>query len=166
MLCMFTPRHVKAVKDIMGSDGSFAEIEAKHGIKLEDEASRYQVRVEVESIVGTWIGTRDYTEVATTLENAGALWSGYQSFRQSLNDAYLYADNPLFKTVAQPNLNGVAFPIPGAPMWFEDLKRLEPAPAPRFGQHTDEVLADILGLTASSIGDLHDRHIVKGPSAI
>ena len=164
MLCMFTPRHVKAVKEIMGSDGSFAEIETRHGIKLEDEASRYQVRTEVESIVGTWIGARDYNEVATTLEKAGALWSGYQSFRQSLNDEYLYADNPLFETIAQPNLNGAAFPIPGAPMWFEGLKRLAPAPAPRFGQHTDEVLADILGLTAGAIGKLHDRKIIKGSS--
>jgi 2-methylfumaryl-CoA isomerase len=50
-------------------------------------------------------------------------------------------------------------------MWFEGLKRLSPAPAPRFGEHTDEVLADVLGLESGAIGLLHDKKIVKGPSS-
>ncbi len=165
MLCMFTSRHVKAVKELMGSDGSFTQIETERGIKLEDEASRYEARAEIEKIVTAWVGARNYNEVAVALEEAGALWSGYQTFRQSLDDPYLYADNPMFEAISQPNLDGAAFPIPGAPMWFEGLKRLSPAPAPRFGEHTDEVLADVLGLESGAIGLLHDKKIVKGPSS-
>ena len=33
-------------------------------------------------------------------------------------------------------------------------------PAPRLGQHTDEILADALGLTGAEIGALHDAGVV------
>lgn len=160
MLCMFTPRHVKAVKELMGGDGQFARIEQAHGVKLEDEAARYEARDDISAIVSPWISARDYTDVAASLDKAGALWSGYQTFRQSLNDPYLYSDNPMFKQMEQPGLG--AYPIPGAPMWFEGLQRKDPAPAPLFGQHTDEVLGDVLGLGSGQIGTLHDKGVVRG----
>ncbi len=160
MLCMFTPRHVKAVKQLMGGEGQFAQIEKARGVKLEDEAARYEAREEISAIVTAWIAARNYTDVASSLETAGALWSGYQTFRQSLNDPYLYSENPMFKQMEQPGLG--SYPIPGAPMWFEGLKRLDPAPAPYFGQHTDEVLGDVLGLGSGQIGTLHDKGVVRG----
>ena len=160
MLCMFTPRHVKAVKQLMGGDGQFARIEQARGVKLEDEAARYEARDEISAIVNAWISARDYADVAASLESAGTLWSGYQTFRQSLNDPYLYSENPMFKQMEQPGLG--SYPIPGAPMWFEGLQRLDPAHAPRFGQHTDEVLSDVLGLGSGQIGALHDKGVVRG----
>lgn len=160
MLCMFTPRHVKAVKELMGGDGQFARIEQARGVKLEDEAARYEARDDISAIVTAWIGARDYTDVAASLDKAGALWSGYQTFRQSLNDPYLYSENPMFKQMEQPGLG--AYPIPGTPMWFEGLQRKDPAPAPLFGQHTDEVLGDVLGLGSGQIGALHDKGVVRG----
>jgi len=33
-------------------------------------------------------------------------------------------------------------------------------PAPRLGQHTDEVLAEVLGLPSAEIGRLHDQGVV------
>jgi 2-methylfumaryl-CoA isomerase len=35
-------------------------------------------------------------------------------------------------------------------------------PAPRLGQHTDEVLGEVLGLSDHEIGLLHDKGIVAG----
>lgn len=165
MLCMFTSRHVRAVKGLMGGDGGFAAIEARRGVRLEDEAARYEAREEIEAIVAPWIARRAYADVAKELDQAGALWAGYQSFRQALDDPYLYGENPMFETVAQPGLGGAAFPIPGAPMWFDGLARAQPKPAPRFGEHTDQVLADVLGLGDGQIGALHDKGLVKGPAA-
>ena len=41
--------------------------------------------------------------------------------------------------------------------------RRDARPAPRLGQHTDEVLASVLGLSDGEIGKLRDRRVVAGP---
>jgi len=47
---------------------------------------------------------------------------------------------------------------------LSDLPQTPPRPAPVLGEHTDEVLAEILGLSALEIGKLHDSGIVAGPN--
>jgi 2-methylfumaryl-CoA isomerase len=37
--------------------------------------------------------------------------------------------------------------------------------APKLGQHTDEVLADVLSLDGGEIARLHDQGVVAGPQA-
>jgi crotonobetainyl-CoA:carnitine CoA-transferase CaiB-like acyl-CoA transferase len=37
-------------------------------------------------------------------------------------------------------------------------------PPPRLGEHTDEVLGDVLGLSDAAIGRLHDEGVVAGPA--
>jgi 2-methylfumaryl-CoA isomerase len=37
--------------------------------------------------------------------------------------------------------------------------------APTLGEHTDEILADLLGLSGAEIGRLHDTGTVAGPAA-
>jgi 2-methylfumaryl-CoA isomerase len=34
------------------------------------------------------------------------------------------------------------------------------------GEHTDEILAEELGLSAAEIGDLHDAGVVAGPKDV
>lgn len=162
MLCMFTARHVKAVRQLMGGDGQFDAIEQARNINLADEAARYEARAEIDAIVEAWVAARDFSDVAAALDKAGALWSGYHTFRQSLKDPALYSDNPMFTTMEQPGIG--AYPIPGAPMWFEGLERKTPGTAPRFGEHTDQVLMDVLGLGSGQIGALHDKGVVRGLS--
>ena len=36
-------------------------------------------------------------------------------------------------------------------------------PAPVLGEHTDEVLAEVLGLGDGEIGELYERGVVAGP---
>jgi 2-methylfumaryl-CoA isomerase len=37
--------------------------------------------------------------------------------------------------------------------------------APLLGEHTDEVLLDVLGLSEEELGRLYDKRIVAGPAA-
>ena len=41
--------------------------------------------------------------------------------------------------------------------------RCRSARAPLLGEHTEEVLADVLGLSSREIGRLHDDGVVAGP---
>jgi len=53
--------------------------------------------------------------------------------------------------------------MPGIPLDFSALARAPAAPAPMLGQHTEEVLLDVLGLSAAEFGRLHDKGVVAGP---
>ena len=53
--------------------------------------------------------------------------------------------------------------MPGLPLDFETSPRLPPRPAPLLGEHSDLVLSEMLGLTTTDIGRLHDDRIIAGP---
>jgi 2-methylfumaryl-CoA isomerase len=69
--------------------------------------------------------------------------------------------NPLFAEVDQPGIG--RYLTPGLPLDFSGGERLAPRPAPLLGEHTDIVLAGVLGLSAAEIGRLHDNRIIAGP---
>ena len=52
---------------------------------------------------------------------------------------------------------------PGLPFRFDGAGAAPLGPAPVLGQHTDQVLAELLGLSAHEVGRLHDEDLVAGP---
>ena len=109
-------------------------------------------------MLAPWIAARTLSEVGPALDESGALWGPYKSFTEMAEQA---ASHPMFSTIEQPGIG--AFPVPGSPFDVEALQRLEPKPAPLLGQHTDEILATVLGLDSGAIGRLHDDKVVAGP---
>ena len=86
-------------------------------------------------------------------------WGPYQSFLEMVrDDPRCSTDNPLFEDVDQPGIG--RFMMPGSPLEFRGRERVAVRPAPILGQHTDEILADVLGLTGARIGALRDGGIV------
>lgn len=162
MVCMFTERHVRALKKLMGGYGVFERIEAEHGVRLEIEGDRYAAREPVAAVIRDWVGARSLGEVATAFDEAGLLWGPYRTFRELLEeDPSAVREHPMFAQIEQPGI-GACF-APGSPLDFTALRRLPPKPAPRLGQHTDEILADVLGMASGEIGRLHDSGVVAGP---
>jgi 2-methylfumaryl-CoA isomerase len=53
--------------------------------------------------------------------------------------------------------------VPGSPLQFSAPERVPPRRAPRLGEHTDEVLSEVLQLSSGQIGQLRDRKVVAGP---
>jgi len=68
----------------------------------------------------------------------------------------------MFTLLDQPGIGSVL--SSASPLDFGKVPRLPAAPAPLLGQHTDEILQDVLGLPAHEVGALHDAGIVAGPS--
>jgi 2-methylfumaryl-CoA isomerase len=67
----------------------------------------------------------------------------------------------MFRMVEQPGIG--RYLMPGTPLDFSEVDRLPANPAPRLGQHTDEILLADLGLSEAEVADLHDHGIVAGP---
>jgi 2-methylfumaryl-CoA isomerase len=53
--------------------------------------------------------------------------------------------------------------VPGSPFEFSEFERCPPKRASVLGEHTDEILSGILGLSDHEISQLHEKKIVAGP---
>jgi 2-methylfumaryl-CoA isomerase len=61
----------------------------------------------------------------------------------------------------QPGIG--SYLMPATPLQFGRVPRLPAMPAPRLGEHTDQILLEILGLSEAEVGRLHDARVVAGP---
>jgi 2-methylfumaryl-CoA isomerase len=59
--------------------------------------------------------------------------------------------------------SGERYPAPGAAATFTQRAREAPIRAPLLGEHTDQILAEVLGLSGGEIGRLRDAGRVAGP---
>ena len=123
------------------------------------EGERYRFRQEISSLLEPWCAALDYDEVEKALNDGGVLWGPYRTFKEALqSDWRLSTRNPVFQNVYQPGVGDVL--TPGLPMDFSASERTDVVPAPKLGQHTEEVLAEVLALSGGEIGQLHDDGIV------
>jgi 2-methylfumaryl-CoA isomerase len=142
-----------------GLADALTSIESRLGCDLRREGDRFHARNEISRLVGAWIGSRTLAEVASAFDENGVCWGPYQTMRELLQtDPEASTQNPLFTRQLQPDIG--TYRMPGSPLYFSDAAHLDAVPAPRLGQHTDEILATVLGLTAAEIGALHHRKIV------
>jgi 2-methylfumaryl-CoA isomerase len=135
------------------------------GRDLRDEGERFEARDEIAALLAPWFAARPLAEVRAALDAADVCWGPYQTFRQLVDEDPRVAAAPggLFDEVDQPGIG--PYLAPASPLSFSGIGRGPVAPAPQLGQHTDELLADVLGLSGTEIGALHDRGVVAGPTA-
>ncbi len=164
MLVAITRGQWKKLLEATGTGEAMAEIAARTGLDLGDEGQRFAAREEIAGVLAPWVAARTLARCAEALDGAGALWAPYRSFAQMLEEDWRASpENPMFSRVMQPGIG--AYLMPGSPIRFADATNLPPAPAPILGQHTDEILGDLLGLPDHEIGQLHDAGTVAGPMA-
>jgi 2-methylfumaryl-CoA isomerase len=140
-------------------------VERAFGVDLAEEGDRFRARDALAALIGRWISERPLTEVAERFDSLGVCWGIYQTFRQLLDEDWRCSpENPMFSDIEQPGLGKVR--AAGSPLTFAGLERRPVTPAPVLGQHTDEVLGDVLGLSGTEIGRLHDQGLVAGPEPV
>jgi 2-methylfumaryl-CoA isomerase len=132
------------------------------GMDLGQEGNRFRAREELADLFAPWFSQRTFAEVEKALDDNGVCWGRYQSVREMIeHDPECSTANPLFEAVEQPGIG--RYLMPGSPLNFDGFERPPVRPAPVLGQHTDEILADVLGLASGEIGRLHDAGVVAGP---
>ncbi|HYC63850.1 MAG TPA: CoA transferase, partial [Reyranellaceae bacterium] len=161
MICIFSDRHLEALAKAGGFAAAFGRIEKEKGVDLKLEADRWNARAELAATIEPWVASHTADEVGAALRKEGALWAPYQTFRELAADKDTVLDNPMFTVLDQPGIG--KYPVAASPVQFGAVAREKPRPAPLLGQHTDEILSGILGMSGAEIGKLHDDKIVAGP---
>jgi 2-methylfumaryl-CoA isomerase len=158
MVVGLTDRQWRGLVKVTGTEAAMASLAASTGLDLGQEGSRWQARAGITAILQPWFAARTRAEVAALFDKAGLTWGPFRTFGQAVaEDPDLSPDNPMFALVDQPGIG--LYPMPGHPAAFGP-GRLPPAAAPRLGQHSEAVLADVLGMAPGQIGALIDGGIV------
>lgn len=165
MIVALTSRHWSDLVRTLNLTDAIAALEAERGIDLSsDEGLRFEHRDRLNPIVAEAVGRRTLGELETAFAGSGVCWGPYRTLAGAMGEGgALNVASPLFSTLRHPS--GHSYLTPGAAGTITDLTREIPGVAPRLGEHTDEVLSSVLGLSDQQIGALHDTNVVAGASA-
>jgi 2-methylfumaryl-CoA isomerase len=162
MVVALTARQWRALVEVTGIDEACAKIAEVTGYDLDSETGRFQGRDLIAGLLRPWFASRELSEIRHVFAGTGVSWGPYQTFSQLVSeDPRCSLANPMFSLLQQPGIG--EYLVPGSPLQFSRLGRLQPRRAPLLGEHTDEILAERLGLSDAEIGRLHDDRVVAGP---
>lgn len=155
-----TPKHWRAICDATGLHEAVQALAAKTGLNLDLEGDRFKARKELGTLVQDWTGRHRYADVAAALTKQGACWGKYQSLTQLVTqDEACSPANPMFSTIDQPGVG--PYLAAGLPLNFSQMERMPVRMAPVLGQHTEEVLSQMLGTTQVQFGEMCERGLVS-----
>jgi 2-methylfumaryl-CoA isomerase len=162
MIIALTRRQWRALGEATGLGERLAMIGPMMDVDLDTEAGRYEARDAIGALLARWCASRSLAQIRQAFAGTAVLWGHFQDFFQLVrDDPRCSEENPLFAAVDQPGIG--RYLMPGLPLDFAAQPRFPPQPAPRLGEHTDIVLAEVLGLPSNEIGRLHDERIIAGP---
>ena len=152
----------KALVQACGIGQAVADLQRGRGLDFDDEAQRYEGREAIAAMLEPWFAQRQRPDAERALEQHNACWGRYSTVRELLaSDARVSGANPVFERIATA---GVGEHLSaGAAVRVGAMERQPTASAARLGDHTDEVLHEVLGLDSGAIGRLHDAGVVAGP---
>jgi 2-methylfumaryl-CoA isomerase len=165
MIVALTLRQWRNLVAATGLHDSFDAIARLMDVDLDDEGGRFIARELLGATLKPWVLSHTLQELRERFDAHGVSWGPYQTFTELVEgDPRCSVANPMFAEVEQPGIG--TYLMPGSPLAFSSAERLLPTRAPLLGEHTDEVLFDLLGLSSREVGRLHDEGVVAGPTAV
>ena len=163
MIIGLTSRQWTGIVKATDTAEQFKQLEMQNNINLQDESIRWKWRHAITEIIEPWFKTRKVEEFASNFDKIGLTWSVFRSVREALDfDPDLTEDNPLFKKILQPDAG--EFLVPKHPANFSKVENSDPTAAPTLGEHTEEILGDVLNLSDIEVSNLFDNGVVASPS--
>ena len=144
----------------MDKTDEIKKLEEELNVSLDDEGRRWVHRHEINNIFRPWFAKRKITEFEKGFNDLGLTWSQFRTLKEAIDeDGDTFADNPMFET---QDFDGIGkYMVPRSPVEFSNHLAISPEKPPKLGQHTEEILADIMGLGSREIGVLFDSGIVS-----
>ena len=159
MILAITPRQWTALVAVLDIAAEVAAIEAARGVSFAtDEGVRYQHRDVLFPLVEERVRGWDRAALEAALEARGGCFGPYATMTEAARDPVLVTQNPLFGRADNPS--GADYPAPGPFANLPHQPRGVPLPAPRLGQHTGELLSELLHLSDREIAALADDGLV------
>jgi 2-methylfumaryl-CoA isomerase len=164
MVVALTPRQWHALRDTTAIGEACEQLERVTGHDLDTESGRYEARDLLAALLRPWFAARDLATVRDLFAGTGISWGPYQTFRQLIEeDPRASTANPMFAEIDQPGAG--RYLMPASPLDFSAVPRVPVRRAPLLGEHTEEVLAELLGLSPAEVGRLHDDGVVGWSTA-
>lgn len=165
MVVALTARQWNALRDATGIGEACRSVEEATGHDLSTESGRFEARDLIAALLRPWFAVRDLAAVREAFAGTGVSWGPYQTFRQLVTeDPRCSTANPMFAEVEHPGVG--RYLMPGSALEFGKAERVPVRRAPILGEHTEEILADVLGLAGAEIGRLYDAGVVAGPRLV
>lgn len=159
MLVGLTYRQWQGIVRATDIEAELPALEAKLQLDFSKEGDRFLAKEALATLVQSWFDRHDIAEILPKLKQNGVCFGPYQTFREMvMEDEDCTTANPLFGMVNQPGIGD--YLVPGSPIRFTAASNLPPLVAPGLGEHTEQILAEDLGLDAAAIGRLYDEKIV------
>ena len=162
MVAALTPKQWAGLVEAFDVTGEIAALEQARGVSFAtSDHNRFTHREELFALFQRVADTMDYADLAPRLAAAGTTFERYRTMYEASTDPDLVTNNPLFGP-SPANPSGLDYPAPGPFANLPEQDRAPPSPAPFLGAHSEEVLAERLGLSSGEIGRLVDAGIIAG----
>ncbi|WP_369026306.1 CoA transferase [Qipengyuania sp. RANM35] len=159
MVAALTPKQWDGIVEAFGLVDRIAELETELGVRFADgDTPRFKHRDRLLGLFQSVASQHDYAELEKRMAAAGTTYERYRTPYEASRDPVLVGTNPMFGRTPD-NPSGVDYPVARSFANMPDKPRGEPRRAPYLGEHTEEVLADKLGLSSGQIGKLVDSGI-------
>ena len=162
MVAALTTKQWNALLDGLDVRAQIVALEVSSGLSFAtSDANRFDQREVIFAIMQSAAGQHDYADLERRLAAAGATFEHYRTMFEAAQDPVLVADNPLFGP-APANPSGFDYPATRSFVNVPGVPRGDPRPAPYLGQHSEEVLGDVLGLSTHELTRMINTGLVAG----
>ena len=144
--------------DWAGLTGAMGRPDWALDARFADAAGRLAARDELNGLVGAWTAERDRDELAVLLQDHGVIAAPCLAVSDRLFDEHLTAREG-FVWVENPVLGRE--PVYGQAIRLSETPGAVRAPAPMLGQHSAEVLREVLGMSDAGIAALDEAGALR-----
>ncbi|MEB3416134.1 CoA transferase [Alteriqipengyuania sp. WL0013] len=161
MVAALTAKQWAGLVEAFDVESEIATLEAELGVRFTDgDTPRFENRERLAALFQSVAGKLDWPELERRMGAAGTTFERYRTPYEASTDPVLVGENPLFGP-SPNNPSGFDYPAARSFAHLGGEERGDPLPAPYLGQHSEEVLADKLGLSSGAIARLIDAGTVR-----
>jgi 2-methylfumaryl-CoA isomerase len=161
MVVAMTAGQWAGLQKATGTAKVFEALETALDVDLHKEEERYHHREAIAAILRPWFAARDLAQVSAELDGARALWARYRGMAD-VAAAYRQGAHPVLADQSGLDQSGRAITARSPLRWNGDYG--EPGESPLLGRETEQVLTEVLGLTATELAGLRDRGVIAAPA--